>query len=120
MSTKTNKTKAEILLSKVKNATERASEYFPRIKSTFSIELQQQKESILQKIDRINTLSEMSLETNVNSGKQAMTKQQCEGRFRDILGLEAELVLDIAEYHNRVDAFESYFGETTGLRIERS
>lgn len=103
-------TKANKLLSANKSVKERASKFEVSIKrdiqKTMLDTLQTQIET---KEDEIFELQDFTLETNLNSGKSALTKEECQRRFEKLIQIEFELSLLRAELKVKQEAFDQYF-----------
>lgn len=65
------------------------------------------------KIDDINDkmfeLQDFTLETNLNSGKSALTREQCERRFESIINFEYEKELLTRELRIKSESYDGLF-----------
>jgi len=61
--------------------------------------------------DKVFSLSNFSLLTDVNSGLKEMTREDVEARFKEIIQSEYELKLLEMEIKAKTEAFNFYFNE---------
>lgn len=102
--------KATILLKNNKSVIERADKYTERISKTLEIEILDNLEEQIEKInDEIFDLENMSLETNLNKGIRTLTKEDIEDRFRKIIHLSYRKDLLSAELKSKRATFDFYF-----------
>ena len=106
------KTKAEKLLGTVKTSNEKVAAYFPRIKRSLWIKLTNFKENLEKLSDEITDLENFTLDTNLNKATVAMTMEEYEKRFINILDKKFEYELLKAEYDSKKKTFEEYFGKS--------
>lgn len=104
--------KALELLKSNKSVSERAENYVTSVKRNIQRDvidtLTAKKESIE---DELFELTNFNLETNLNSGIQAMTKESVESRFKRIIDLEYKLKLTELELKTKQESFDKYFGD---------
>jgi len=104
--------KALELLKSNKSVSERAENYVTSVKRNIQRDvidtLTSKKESIE---DELFELTNFNLETNLNSGIQAMTKESVESRFKRIIDLEYKLKLTELELKTKQESFDKYFGD---------
>lgn len=110
--------KAKALLGKVKSGTEKATKYYDRIRTSLKMNLLEQKEKINKINDQIYDLEEFQLETNINKGQSALTKEECENKFKEIFEAKKNYELSKLEYDLSVKTFEEYFGEEADLKLQ--
>jgi hypothetical protein len=111
MATKESKeSKALELLKTNKSVSERAENYIISVKRNLQRDvidsLVQKKESME---DELFELTNFSLETDVNRGFQAMTKESVEARFKKVIDLEYRLKLVELELKTKQESFDKYF-----------
>lgn len=103
--------KALELLKSNKSVAERAEQYTTSVKRNIQRDvidtLTATKESIE---DELFELTNFNLETDVNRGYQAMTKEAVESRFKKIIDLEYKLKLTELELKTKQESFNKYFG----------
>ena len=103
-------TKALDLLKSNKSVSERAENYIVSVKRNIQRDvidaLVQKKESME---DELFELTNFTLETNVNNGVQAMTKETIEARFKKVIDLEYKLKLTNLELVTKQESFDKYF-----------
>ena len=103
--------KALELLKSNKSVAERAENYTISVKRNIQRDvidsLTAKKEGIE---DELFELTNFNLETDVNRGYQAMTKEAVEGRFKKIIDLEYKLKLVELELKTKQESFDKYFG----------
>lgn len=103
--------KALDLLKSNKSVAERAENYAASVKRNIQRDvidvLVAKKEAIE---DQLFELTNFNLETDVNRGYQAMTKDSVEKRFTKIIDLEYELKLVSLELTAKQESFDKYFG----------
>ena len=106
----TKSTKALDLLKSNKSVSERAENYIISVKRNIQRDiidaLVQKKESME---DELFELTNFTLETNVNNGVQAMTKETIEARFKKVIDLEYKLKLITLELATKQESFDKYF-----------
>jgi hypothetical protein len=106
----TKSTKALDLLKSNKSVSERAENYIVSVKRNIQRDvidaLVQKKESME---DELFELTNFTLETNVNNGVQAMTKEIIEARFKRVIDLEYKLKLTTLELTTKQETFDKYF-----------
>ena len=108
MSTKS--TKALDLLKSNKSVSERAENYIISVKRNLQrdiIDALVQKKEAME--DELFELTNFTLETNVNNGVQAMTKETIEARFKKVIDLEYKLKLITLELATKQESFDKYF-----------
>jgi len=102
--------KALELLKSNKTVSERAENYVTSVKRNIQRDvidaLTAKKESIE---DELFELTNFDLETDMNSGRQAMTKESVESRFKKIIDLEYKLKLIDLELKTKQETFDKYF-----------
>ena len=103
-------TKALDLLKSNKSVSERAENYIVSVKRNIQRDvidaLVQKKESME---DELFELTNFTLETNVNNGVQAITKETIEARFKKVIDLEYKLKLTNLELVTKQESFDKYF-----------
>lgn len=101
---------ALVLMEKNKSVKERAQSYFDSIKRNLQRDiidkLVEKKEKLT---DRIFELSTFSLETNLNSGISAVTRDTCESRLKSLIEAEYELELVTLELKSKQEIYDKYF-----------
>ncbi len=106
----TKESKALELLKTNKSVSERAENYIISVKRNLQRDvidsLVQKKESME---DELFELTNFSLETDVNRGFQAMTKESVEARFKKVIDLEYRLKLVELELKTKQESFDKYF-----------
>ena len=106
--------KALDLLKSNKSVSERAENYAVAVKRNIQRDvidtLTAKKESIE---DELFELTNFNLETNMNAGQQAMTKEAVENRFKRIIDLEYRLKLTEVELTTKQGSFDKYFGDAS-------
>jgi hypothetical protein len=104
--------KALELLKSNKTVAERAENYATAVKRNIQRDvidtLTAKKEAIE---DELFELTNFNLETDVNKGYQAMTKDSVEARFKKIIDLEYKLKLVTLELTAKQESFNKYFGD---------
>jgi len=104
--------KALTIMQKASNVQERAEKFEGTIarnlKKKILDPLVDRKEQLE---DKIASLLDFSLDTNLNKGVIPVTREQCESRFAEVISLEYELKLLILELEAKTKTFDSYFGE---------
>ena len=104
--------KADKLLRKNKSVTERATEFVTSIKRNIQRDV---IDELTAKLDTINDSlfekKDFSLETNINAGQAAMTRNACEQRFKDIIDLEYRKYLLEREIKIKTKSFNRYFSD---------
>ena len=106
--------KALKLLQSTKTGAERASNYIESIGRNIQnnvINVLKDKKEHIQ--DQIFDLENFDLDTNVNMGIVALTREDCEKRFAKIIELRFELALIEVELENKQATFDEYFLEET-------
>ena len=103
--------KALELLKSNKSVAERAEQYTTSVKRNIQRDvidtLTAMKEGIE---DELFELTNFNLETDVNRGYQAMTKEAVESRFKKVIDLEYKLKLTELELKTKQESFNKYFG----------
>ncbi len=103
--------KALELLKSNKTVAERAENYTISVKRNIQRDvidfLTAKKEGIE---DELFELANFNLETDVNRGYEAMTKESVETRFKRIIDLEYKLKLIELELKTKQESFDKYFG----------
>lgn len=61
--------------------------------------------------DKIFKLTDFSLVTDVNKGTSAVTREEAEERFKDLIQAEYDLQLLELEIKAKTDSFNKYFGD---------
>jgi hypothetical protein len=104
--------KALELLKFNKTLAERAENYATAVKRNIQRDvidtLIAKKEAIE---DELFELTNFNLETDVNKGYQAMTKDSVEARFKKVIDLEYKLKLITLELVVKQESFDKYFGD---------
>jgi hypothetical protein len=104
------KVKALEMLETNISVSERAENYIISVKRNLQRDvidaLVQKKEAM---DDELFELKNFSLETNINTGLQAMTKEMVEARFKKIIDLEYKLKLTELELKTKQESFDKYF-----------
>ena len=106
----TKSTKALDLLKSNKSVSERAENYIISVKRNLQrdvIDALVQKKEAME--DELFELTNFTLETNVNNGIQAMTKETIEARFKKVIDLEYKLKLTNLELATKQESFDKYF-----------
>lgn len=105
--------KALDLLKSNKTVAERAENYATAVKRNIQRDVIDALTSKKEKVeDDLFELANFNLETDMNRGYQAMTKESVEARFKRIIDLEYELKLVDLELTAKTEAFNKYFGAT--------
>ena len=104
--------KALELMKKFPSVEERATAYATSIKRDL---YQQVIEPVIRKKERLEDeiadLKNFSLNTNLNQGVAAVTKEECLKRFKEIIQKEYELELTKKELEIKQKSFDFYFEE---------
>lgn len=58
------------------------------------------------------------METNLNSGQSAISREQCEDRFTQIINLEFEKEMWKTELAIKQTSFDSYFEEEKEIEVQ--
>jgi hypothetical protein len=106
----TKSTKALDLLKSNKSVSERAENYIISVKRNLQrdvIDALVQKKEAME--DELFELTNFTLETNINNGVQAMTKETIEARFKKVIDLEYKLKLTNLELATKQESFDKYF-----------
>lgn len=102
--------KAYKLLLSSKTAKTKAERFVPRIKESLDLELLRPlKEEIAKYKDKVFDLEDFTLDTNLNKGNKAMTKEECEERFKEIIILKHKIVVKELELKAKESAFNDLF-----------
>ncbi len=112
MATKAKTSKALDLLKSNKSVSERAENYIVSVKRNIQrdvIDAITAKKEAME--DELFELTNFTLETNVNNGIQAMTKETVEARFKKVIDLEYKLKLTELELAAKQESFNKYFGD---------
>lgn len=111
--------KASQLLSKNKSVQERTAEFVTSIRRNIQRDL---LDKLIVKMESINDklfeLKDFTLETNVNSGQSAMTRDACEDRFKQIIELEYQKELLKREIRVKTKSFNRYFEEEKEVTVD--
>lgn len=104
--------KALEMLRKRKSTSERADQYLKAIKRNLEIklifELERKKETLEGKIF---DLENFDLETDRNAGRTALTQDEAEKRFEDLITANYELELLTLELDSKKAIFNKYFSD---------
>ena len=106
----TKGSKALELLKSNKSVSERAENYIISVKRNLQrdvIDALVQKKEAME--DELFELTNFTLETNINNGVQAMTKETIEARFKKVIDLEYKLKLITLELATKQESFDKYF-----------
>ena len=106
----TKNVKALELLKSNKSVSERAENYIISVKRNLQrdvIDALVQKKEAME--DELFELTNFTLETNINNGVQAMTKETIEARFKKVIDLEYKLKLTNLELATKQESFDKYF-----------
>jgi len=106
----TKETKALELVRTNKSVKERAEQYIVSVKRNIQrdvIDALVQKKETME--DELFELTNFTLETNINNGVQAMTKETIEARFKKVIDLEYKLKLTNLELVTKQESFDKYF-----------
>jgi AraC-like DNA-binding protein len=104
--------KALAILEQNQPIKERASEFIKSIKRNIKKDVIDELESTIEKLeDKLFSLSDMTVATDVNQGVIGITRDQAEQRFKDIIDTEYELSLVQAELKIKKKSFAKYFKE---------
>jgi hypothetical protein len=91
----------------------RADKYATSIKRKLQTEM---IDSLVNKQESIETkifdLQNFNLETDVNAGHRAMTADDCQNRFKEIINLEYDLKIIELELQVKQASFDKYFSKT--------
>jgi len=111
--------KALEILERNQSNKERASEYLVSIKRNLKKNIIDELVDQIDKIqDKINDLRDMSLTTDVNQGITAVTRDQAEKRFAEIIDLEYDLFLCKRELKIKKESYTNYFGKDKSDKVE--
>jgi D-Tyr-tRNAtyr deacylase len=103
---------AKNILAKSQSVSERAEDFFKRIKRNLQKDTLDVLEEKIEKLnDKIIELKDFSLETNINKGHRAFTLSECQKRFEDLIELEYEKTLLEKELEYKQASFNKYFAE---------
>ncbi len=101
---------AKNILSRSQSVSERAEDFFKRIKRNLQKTLLDGlEEEVERKNDQILEAKDFSLNTNLNQGQQALTMTECQKRFEQIIQLEYEKELLERELKIKQDSYNKYF-----------
>lgn len=104
------KCKALELLSKGVSTKDRASKYVERVSKSIELSLINKMEEDINKMeDEVFELKNFDLETDVNSGKKEMTKEEVEKRFLRIIQIEVDMKLRRMELEATKEAYNNLF-----------
>jgi hypothetical protein len=112
MANKAKTSKALDLLKSNKTVSERAENYIVSVKRNIQrdvIDAITAKKEAME--DELFELTNFNLETDMNKGFQAMTKESVESRFKKIIDLEYKLKLTNLELTAKQESFDKYFGD---------
>lgn len=104
--------KALTMLQKRKSTSERAEQYFKSIKRNLEIKLifeLERKKEVLE--GKIFDLENFDLETDHNAGRSALTQDQAEARFQQLIEASYELELLNLELESKREIFNKYFAD---------
>lgn len=88
----------------------KAADYVKSIKQSIKVKLLQPlKQRIADLKFKVKELEEMSLEHDANKGLIALSKDDCEKRFLEIIELNAQIKLLELEYKNKKNTYKHYF-----------
>lgn len=109
-------TKALELLQKAKSTSERATSFLGSIERNIQKDvldvLQSKKDGLT---DKIFELLDFTLETNLNSGQSAISRDQAEKRFKDLIEAEYQLKLVELELEAKQVSFNKYFKDESTI-----
>lgn len=106
--------KAKDLLKKNTSVEVRAEEFVVSLKRDLLRDIVEPLEVKIEKInDKIFDLKDFSVETNVNKGRSAITREGAKARFTEIIELEYEKTLLERELEIKRSSYELYFSEET-------
>lgn len=102
--------KALDLLKTNKSVVERADNYTTSMKRNIQKDVLDVLVSKKEKLeDELFELTNFTLDTNLNSGLQQMTKDDCEKRFKRIIEVEYQITLIELELKVKQASFDNYF-----------
>ncbi len=109
-------TKALQLLEKGKTVKDKADKFAEAIARDLKVEildaLTRRKEALE---FEIYDLEDFNLDTNLNAGHRALTKDEVQRRFVSIINKEHELELVKLELESKQAAYDKYFGEVKSV-----
>ena len=106
--------KAKDLLKKNTSVEVRVEEFVVSLKRDLLRDIIEPLEVKIEKInDKIFDLKDFSVETNVNKGRAAITREGAKARFTEIIELEYEKTLLERELEIKKVSYDSYFLEET-------
>lgn len=106
--------KALQILEKNQSTKERASEFIKSIKRNLKKTIIDDLEIKIEKIeDKIYGLKDMSVSTDMNQGVIAITRDQAEERFNQVIEAEYELYLLKQELKVKKQSFNKYFDSSS-------
>jgi hypothetical protein len=104
--------RANTLMSQNKSVKERASKFEVSIKRDLQKEVLDTIQTKIETLeDTIFELEDFTLETDLNSGKSAITKAECQERFEKIINAEYQKALLEVELRVKQETFNKYFSK---------
>ena len=101
---------AKKILSKSQSVSERADDFFKRIKRNIQKNMLDLLEEKIEKVnDEIVETKDFTLDTNLNKGQQALTMSECQNRFERLIQLEYEKELLERELKVKQNSYNKYF-----------
>lgn len=107
-------TKAVDIMKKTVSVNEKAEKYGKRIKRNLKVAILDKMNIEKEQIeDKIESLQEFSLDTDLNKGQRVITAEECEKRFAEIILLRRNLRLLEIDIRETSKIYNEYFGKWT-------
>ena len=99
------------IMKNAKTVNSRASSYYKSAKKTVEFEVIQKLQRKLEEMeDKIFNEEDFTLQTDLNKGKAAISREECEKRFISLIEMRYEIKLLSLELETKKEAYEIYFG----------
>lgn len=111
--------KALEILEKNQPTKERAGEFIKSIKRNLKKDIIDTLEDQIERLqDKMYSLKDMSISTDLNQGVTAVDRDQAEARFKQIIECEYELHLLKRELKIKNESYTKYFGKDKDEKVE--
>lgn len=108
--------KALDLMKSAPSVTERAQDFVKTIQRNLQKEILDTLIDEKEKIeDKITSQKDFTLHADLNAGRQPISREECERRFKTILTLEYDLDLLNEEIAVKQEIFNKYFGDVQAV-----
>lgn len=105
--------KALLIMQTVPSVNDRAEKFVQTIKRNLQKKVLDVLIDSREKLeDKIASLKDFSLNTDLNKGLQPIGREECEQRFEEIMGLEYKLILLNEEIDAKQEIFDDLFTES--------